>query len=229
MKAGQETAALQKAVRHSIDQLNGLFKVNPSEFFREAELHSKLYGLLMGDPVFSHGAKGGSRCLVHQEYATPFRCDMGDMRFEVLEDEARGRRGHYDLIVLNPWWLGRVPLDSLRSDDFAAFRQEIRDKAGKHDPPLCLVGIEMHLVRTERPRKGDYDRILQDYRKLLHSGTLASGWRFMDHRYVLVYSHHSQPHEAKWRELVQAAWERDVDPKNAWVAWTSPRGIRWSG
>ena len=58
----------------------------------------------------------------------------------------------------------------------------------------------LHLVRTERPHLADYSRIAHDYRKLLLSGTLSSAWRFMDHRYMLVYSQRSQPHEAKWRQ-----------------------------
>jgi len=87
----------------------------------------------------------------------------------------------------------------------------------------------LHLVRTERPHLADYSRIGQDYRKLLLSGVLSSGWRFMEHRYMLVFSQHSQPHEAKWRGLVEASWERDVDPKNVWLIWTSPQGSRSSG
>jgi hypothetical protein len=224
----RETITL-KASAAAIGQLIEEFIQDPDAFFREAELHSRLSTLLLGSPDLATEKPRGPTSIVHQEYPTPFKCQMGDLRFEVLEDEAKARRGHYDLTVLNPWWVDKASPEALRNDDFALFRKEIRDQAQPDDPPLCLVGVEVHLVKTGRPRLADYGRIGQDYRKLLLSGALANGWRFMDHRYMLVYSQHSQPHEAKWRELVQAAWEPDVDPRDVRLAWTSPQGTRWSG
>ena len=197
--------------------------------FREAELHSRLSALLASHPSFTLETPNGPVPLVHQEYPTPFKCQMGDLRFEVLSDDSRGKRGHYDIAVLSPWWLDKAPLEAVTNDNFALSRKYVRDKAGPQDPPLCLAGIEIYLIHTERPRLADYSRIGQDYRKLLLSGALGSGWRFMDHRYMLVFSQHSQPHEAKWRGLVEASWERDVDPRNVWLIWTSPQGSRSSG
>jgi hypothetical protein len=219
-----------RASTAAIGLLTEAFTRDPGSFSREAELHTRLSSSLIDNPTPTvPTTAAGSVSLVHQEYPTPFKCHMGDLRFEVLDDDARARRGHYDLVVLNPWWVDQASSKALRNDDFALFRKEIRDKAQPDDPPLCLIGVEIHLVRTRRPRLADYSRIGQDLRKLLLSGTLANGWRFMDHRYMLVYSHHSQPHEAKWRELVQSAWEADVDPRNVRLAWTSPQGTRWSG
>ena len=212
-----------------IDRLNGAFKADPSGFSTRAHLCTNLASVIQSHLLFAHEGSNDPLPLVRQEYATPFKCHMGDLRFEVLDDESLGARRHYDVVVLNPWWTERAPLEALRNQDLEVFRREIRDKSQTNDPPLCLAGIEIRLVRTERPTKADYDAIRRDYRKLLLSGELSNGWRFMDHRYVLVFSHHSQPHEAKWKEIVQAAWEHDVDPRNAWVAWTSPRGTRWSG
>ena len=209
--------------------LAGLFRRDPTAFVRDAELCSRLSALLAGHSSFTVETPDGPLSLTHQEYPTPFKCQMGDLRFEVLEDGARAERGRYDLVILNPWWVGKVSPEAIKNDDFVLFRQEIRDAAQPEDPPLCLVGIEIHLVRSERARLADYSRIRQGYRKLLLSGTLRNGCRFMDHRYMLVYSQHSQPHEAKWRELVQTAWAGDVDPRNVRLAWTSPQGTRWSG
>ena len=218
---------MQNATTAAIGQLTEAFSQDPTAYATPADLRGKLAALLTTPP--SLGAEGttGSHPPVLQEYPTPFKCQMGDLRFEVLEDGARAERGHYDLVILNPWWVGKVSLEAANSDDFALFRQEIRDAAQPEDPPLCLVGIEIHLVRSERARLADYSRIRQRYRKLLLSGSLPNGWRFMDHRYMLVYSQHSQPHEAKWRELVETAWAGDVDPRNVRLAWTSPQGSRW--
>jgi hypothetical protein len=220
---------MQRTVRTVINRLAGQFRQDPTAFSKEADLPSQLATLLAEDPVFTVQAPNGPVPLVRGEYPTPFKCQMGDLRFDVLEDHAKARRDHYDLAVLNPWWVERVTPEAITNEDFALFRREIRDNAQPGYPPLCLVGIELHLVRTERPRLADYSRITRDYRKLLLSGALQNDWRFMDHRYMLIFSQHSQPHEAKWRELVEASWERDVDPKNVWLSWTSPQGTRSSG
>jgi len=220
---------IQSAAKQQITQLCVLFREDPIAFRREAELASRLSALLRGHSSFSMGTPDGPLSLVHDEYPTPFKCQMGDIRFEVLVDTSRGKRGHYDMVVLNPWWLEKAPPKAITSGDFALFRQEIRDRAQPQDPPLCLAGIEIYLVRAERPGLADYSRIGQDYRKLLLSGTLASGWRFMDHRYMLVFSQHSQSHEAKWRQLAETSWQEDVDPRNVWLLWTSPQGTRSSG
>jgi len=219
----------QAAIRTVIDQLAGLFRQQPTAFSRGADLSSQLTTLLAEHPAFTSHTPNGPVSLVRQEYPTPFKCQMGDLRFEVLEDHAQARRGHYDLTILNPWWVERVSSEAITNESFELFRREIRDNAQPGAPPLCLVGIEFHLVQTERPRLADYSRIARDYRKLLLSGSLQNDWRFMDHRYMLVFSQHSQPHEAKWRELVEASWERHVDPKNVWFFWTSPQGTRSSG
>jgi hypothetical protein len=222
-------AATQRACTAAIGQLTEAFMRDPSAFSKEAELCNSLSSILSKNPAFAADEGSDGASLVHQEYPTPFKCQVGDLRFEVLEDNARAQRGSYDLVVLNPWWVDKASPRALRNDDFKVFRKEIRDQAQPGDPPLCLIGIELHLVRSHRPRLADYSRVGQAYRKLLLSGSLPGGWRFMDHRYLLVYSQHSQPHEAKWRELVQAAWESDVDPRNVRLGWTSPQGTRWSG
>ena len=220
---------IQKATTAAIGQLTEVFRQDPSAFSGQADLRGKLAAFLVDQASLVADRTAGLELFVLQEYPTPFKCQTGDLRFEVLEDGARAERGRYDLVILNPWWVDKVSPEAIESDDFVLFRQEIRDAAQPEDPPLCLAGIEIHLVRTERARLADYSRIRQGYRKLLLSGSLPNGWRFMDHRYMLVYSQHSQPHEAKWRELVEASWERDVDPRNVRLAWTSPQGSRWSG
>jgi hypothetical protein len=210
------------AVEMAIEELNTLFKGNPLLFFTEAELHSYLYGLLTANPMFSCQASWGACSLVHQEYPTPFRCDMGNGRFAPASDESRFRRGHYDLVVLNPWWVDKTSCEALMGKDFRSFCAEVRDKAAPDDPPLCLVGIEMYLVRSERFTKTGYSLIGQDYRKLLFSGVLSSGWRFMDHRYMLVYGHRAAPDQGEWGRLQGEAARGETDLQNTSISWICP-------
>jgi hypothetical protein len=218
-----------KAATAAIVELTEAFRRDPGAFDTASQLRGKLAMLLANHPALSTEGTTVSGPLILCDYSTPFKCQMGDLRFEVLEDSARARRGHYGVVILNPWWVGKVTPEAANNTDFAVFRREIRDVAKPEDPPLCPIGIEMHLVGSQRPRLADYSRIGQDYRKPLLSGKLPNGWRFMDHRYMLVYSQHSQPHEAKWRELVETAWAEDVDPSHTQLGWTSPQGTRWSG
>jgi hypothetical protein len=218
-----------KAATTAIVDLTEAFRRDPSEFDTAPQLQRKLATALDNHLALSTEGTTVSDPLILRDYSTPFKCQTGDLRFEVLEDSARAARGHYAVVILNPWWVRRVSLEAANNSDFAVFRREIRDAAHPEDPTLCVVGIEIHLVRSERARLADYSRIRQGYRKLLLSGKLPNGWRFMDHRYMLVYSQHSQPHEAKWRELVETAWAEDVDPTNTQLGWTSPQGTRWSG
>lgn len=67
-------------------------------------------------------------------YPTPFRCDMNKYDFRVVSDRDRTprgrlyRRGHYDLVVLNP--------DFVRSYDLVTV-------SGKNYEKFCSVGDEI--------------------------------------------------------------------------------------
>ncbi len=159
---------------------------------------------------------------------------MARGRFNVKADNSRFRRGHYDLVLLNPWWIDGASREAVTGVPFPLFCEEIRDKAHGDDPPFCLVGIEMYLMRHERLTQARSKLIRQDYRKLLFSGRLprvvskGKQWRFSDHRYMLVYSHDVQPDDDQWGELCSVPLDEDVDAQNVWMAWISPRGTRWS-
>lgn len=158
---------------------------------------------------------------------------MARGRFKVKADNSRFRRGYYDLVLLNPWWIDRAPLGAVTGVPFPLFCEEIRDKAHGHDPAFCLVGIEMYLMRHEKLTQARSRLIRQDYRKLLFSGRLpklvskGKEWRFTDHRYMLVYSHHVQPDDEQCAQLC-CPLDEDVDTANIWMVWTSARGTRWS-
>lgn len=222
MRTQSDAAELTAAVETAIEELSSVFNDNPLLVFTEAELHSYLYGLLTADDSLSCEASWGACCLVHQEYPTPFRCDMPEGRFEVAPEDSALRRGHYDLVVLNPHWVQRVSREALRGVPYRRFCEEIKNAAQPGDPPLCVAGIEMHLVRSERLTKTDHRLIGQDYRKLLFSGVLSNGWRFMQHRYMLVYSHHARPGQAEWKRLQEEAARGAPDLIDASVSVVAP-------
>ena len=226
------TGAISSAIYQAVQDLNAFFRQNPFIFFRESELHSYLYGLLTDNDIFRLETAWGPCSLVHQEYPTPFRCDMGKGDFRVTGDDSGLRRGHYDLVVIDPQWVARSPREALTGAPYSSFCAEIREKARADDPPFCVAGIEMYLMRYDKVTEARVKLIRQDYRKLLFSGRLprlvskANKWRFMDHRYTLVYSHHAALDDDQWHDLRAVRSGEDVDVQNVRVAWTSPAGTR---
>ena len=134
---------IQKATTAAIGQLTEVFRQDPSDFSGQADLRGRLAAFLVDQASLVADRTPGSELLVRQEYLTPFKCHVGDLRFEVLEDGARAERGRYDLVILNPWWVDKVSPEATNNDDFAVFRKEIRDATQPEDPPLCLSLIHI--------------------------------------------------------------------------------------
>jgi len=96
-----------------LDELEADFKNIPHKFFTEHDIHSHLHKLVEAElekqgKRLVRSVDGQTTNLVHLEYPTPFRCDMSKHGFRVASDKDRTprgrfyRRGHYDLVVLNP-------------------------------------------------------------------------------------------------------------------------------
>src|SRR4030042_3258681 len=61
--------------------------------------------------------KDGVTSLVHGEYPTPFRCVMGNRPFKLLPPESKGKRGHFDIVVLNPVAASQYEFKVIRLQD----------------------------------------------------------------------------------------------------------------
>jgi len=96
-----------------LSQLGLDFRETPRRFFTEHDLHSHLYHLVEREldarrELFYEAADGQRTSVLHHEYPTPFRCDMSKHGFRIVEENERTgnkglyRRGHYDLVILNP-------------------------------------------------------------------------------------------------------------------------------
>lgn len=96
-----------------INELQAIFRKYPQQYFSEHDIHSVLYHLTQKQ-LKQHGETsqttldGYKTSLVHHEYPTPFRCDMQGYKFRRTGEEERTpkgglyKRGHYDLVILNP-------------------------------------------------------------------------------------------------------------------------------
>ena len=105
-----------------INNLQVAFLECPQCHFSEHDVHSVLYRLtqkqLKQQEKSSQTTLDGYKTsLVHHEYPTPFRCDMQGYNFRRTGEEERTpkgglyKRGHYDLVILNPDFVKNHTLD----------------------------------------------------------------------------------------------------------------------
>ena len=156
---------ITSAVEESISTLVGLFEKEPTRFFTENDLvccfhrmlHEKLTNL---GRATAFDKDENPHNLIHCEYPTPFRCDMGGSRFEVKTDDdptpggKKYRRGMFDVVVLNPSFVARHSYGVVKSQTFATF-QEVVQPSLIVTEPVVHYGIEFVFRRDEiKPSRG---------------------------------------------------------------------------
>jgi hypothetical protein len=119
--------------------------------------------------------------IIHCEYPTFFRCDMGGTKFEVKEDDVlttagRGyKRGHYDVAVLNPAFIRRHSYAELKAQNYSILNSKVLPGLTAEEPAI-IYGVEFIFSRDEIPssRGKDWEaaakrfvaEVLQDTSKL---------------------------------------------------------------
>lgn len=110
--------AIHKLVTEFID--------DPYRYFTEADAVSRFHEILETDPVFNQQiqTKDGYKIpLVHQEYPTFFRFDDAKPVAR-LGPESKSKRGHYDVVVLNPEFLVTHEAEIVKNRNIASVRDE---------------------------------------------------------------------------------------------------------
>jgi len=108
-----------------VKRINKIFQRNPNLFFTEHDIHSVLYNIAE-EELQRHGVLSAKTSdsrevsLVHHEYPTPFRCCMKGYGFQ-LKYEKPYRRGHYDLVILNPSFVKNYELPVVYGKDYQRF------------------------------------------------------------------------------------------------------------
>lgn len=110
----------------TINRLVERFRKHPYHFFTEHDIHSVLYSitreeLKLSGTMTEETRDGYQAALLHHEYPTPFRCDMRRMRFQKKETKPY-KRGHYDLVILNPEFVKNNSLDVVCAKDYQRFQ-----------------------------------------------------------------------------------------------------------
>lgn len=178
-----------KAVDESIAELLDLYKREPTRFFTENDLVCCLYRLICNSFENSGWASscdkdGLSHCLIHCEYPTPFRCDMKNKCFVLKTDNdqtpngGKYRRGHYDLVILNPAFLSGHSYSAIKCQNYAEFLCSSNSMLDQSEP-MVLYGIELNFSRDtiKLSRGKDRERAIQSFAKEVKqdSAKLAAG------------------------------------------------------
>ena len=175
-----------EATNESIELLCNEFRSHPTLFFTENDIVCYFYRLLQEKlPVLK--VKDKDDCghfLIHTEYPTPFRCNMGNGTFKVVEDDIRTekggkyKRGHYDLIILNPDFIKHYSYEVLKAQNYELYKREVLSGNNSYGPTI-LYGIEfmfsrdpLKFSRGKDKEKGIDEfvkKVIQDADKLLAS------------------------------------------------------------
>jgi len=115
----------------TIKRLIETFSQHPNHFFTEHDIHSVLYNItreaLQQNRVLT--AKTSDRyeiALLHHEYPTPFRCSMKGYSFEIKYKKPY-RRGHYDLVILNPEFVENTEREVVYGKDYQRFTSALHN------------------------------------------------------------------------------------------------------
>jgi len=174
------------AVDSSIESFVTSFVNEPTRFFTENDLvccfHRHLHNTLdqMGVATVLDKNKLPSS-LVHCEYPTPFRCDMKKRRFIRKDDEERTegggkfKRGHYDIVVFNPEFIGCHSYLEIKGQKYSDFLRVVIPKMTESESAV-LYGVELVFSRAPIPKSNGNEAamafvadVLQDTAKLTAS------------------------------------------------------------
>jgi hypothetical protein len=146
------------AVDQAIEALCKEFRSSPTLFYTEHDIVSFFYTILQRtlSMATARDRDSSEHFLVHLEYPTPFRCDMGEGGFAIKgEDEqtpegGRYKRGHYDVVVLNPDFISQYSYELIKAQDYALYKKLVLPKLSKGSPAI-LYGLEIAFRRDPFP------------------------------------------------------------------------------
>lgn len=140
--------------------------------------------------------EGKKHQIIHTEYPTPFRCDMKNGFKRILDsdpDKKKYHRGHYDLVVVNPGFIGRYKYREIHAQDIRDQENIDKNRLISKVPPQLLFAMEFMYKREpfkasrgkNRYKAVDayFQDIKQDYDKLAEGCTTGH----IDDFWMLVF------------------------------------------
>lgn len=205
-------------VEKSLEEVCTEFQIYNSQFFTENDIVCRFYQAFhrrMGD-LLVDDAEGKKHSIIHTEYPTPFRCDMHGSHFEVKLDDDRTprgkkyRRGHYDVVVINPEIIKQLSIEDLRFQNFSLFEDKVMPKINSGNP-MILYGLEFlykRRVQSKKSAKNFIGEIRQDHEKLVQSAYLKedghNGFLF-NHKTVAFFE------DVRYKKDIEEAFKENIN------------------
>ncbi|MDD3473418.1 MAG: hypothetical protein PHS86_11590 [Syntrophaceae bacterium] len=187
---------IERAVKAAEKGIREQFTNEPERFFTESDLVAAFYNSLIHNMV---GIKDINPAgVVHQQYPTLFKCDMKGGRFIAKDDNSAFKRGHYDLVILNPDFVSSAcrlfPDDPIARFNYLTARfwmvKKHRDQYIQTPPILYAFEFMYQKDPINERQTGGIKNLLklaqQDFLKLKHSQSEANG-RFIKNAQMLVF------------------------------------------
>lgn len=143
-------ADANEAVNNGVEKVIEDFIEHPWYYFTEEDVRWRLMREIE-NALIIQGAQdvrfsgNNITSAVHAEYPTPFRCSLGQRPFELLDEDSIGRRGHFDIVILNASAVAQYDFEVLRSQNYEVVREKLL-RGGIPIPFLDTV-IEIKLFR----------------------------------------------------------------------------------
>ena len=189
-----EQSDLKRFVCDGIRKTVNKFRERPFIFFTEMDIHSYLYYCLYSSKFEVETKEGIITSCIHKEYPTNFRYSKKTMKDYGLKKA--GRRGNYDIAVLNPKFIREFDIKNVVNKDVRDL--EIRSRNKEKFRSELIAAIELKYVINNN--KKFIDEIEKDIKKL----SIASKYQSFE-AYNLVFCNHEYQYMRELKETVEKA------------------------
>lgn len=120
---------IKRPIDEAVAQVIQDFQLNPQMYFTEEDVRWRLMKQLEAK-LAQRGwqdaqLRDGYTSTIHGEYPTPFRCSMARRSFELADIKSQAKRGHFDIVLLNPCATAQCTFEVVRSQYYQAFLQAL--------------------------------------------------------------------------------------------------------
>ncbi|PVX26416.1 MAG: hypothetical protein CW691_01580 [Candidatus Bathyarchaeum sp.] len=186
-----ENVELKKLLFIGIKRTVNKFREHPHVFFTELDIHSYLYHCLCSKKLEVKTKDGVVTTCLHKEYPTNFRFEKKGM--ENYDLEKRGRRGNYDLVILNPQFVTDFDIKNVVNKNIRDVESRSRNEEKFRNE--LVAAIELKYVINNK--KQFIEAVDNDIKKL----SIAQNRQKIE-AYNLVFCNHNYCYLDELKEVI---------------------------
>ena len=183
---------LKGFVHDKIRKTVNKFREYPHIFFTEMDIHAYLYHCLYSSKLEVKTRDEIITSCLHKEYPTNFRYSKKNMKNYGLSK--KGRRGNFDLVVLNPEFIEEFDIKNVINKDIRDV--EIRSQNNEKFRKELLIPIEIKYVVNNS--KSFVEEVEKDIQKL----SIASKYQSFE-AYNLVFCNHEYKYMNELKNTIE--------------------------